>query len=261
MSKKVLKKCIKCDETKELGLFKKDKGRADGCRNVCLTCHNKKRVGYNQKYKMKKAAKKLGVSVEMYIASRVVLKEIKKKKSKTGEHQCVIKKKEKMFLKQIAFENSVLVTQKECFMCNGIKSVIEFYPSKTHKDGYEGRCKKCNSLKGKKYRPSSTSRKRKQEYDKQYREEKKIENKEKKMKEAKDDDLVFTRLDTKMTAEVLDDASYKMKIYLMALMSVVHEVDGDVQEKILTLHEAMSAEVADVKSVAVSLEFCASILK
>ena len=141
-------------------------------------------------------------------------------------------------------------------MCNETKSVTEFYSSKTYKDGYEGRCKQCNSIKAKRYRPSAASRKRKQEYDKQYRLEKKLNNKEQRMREPRDEDLIFTRLDTKVTADVLDDTTDKMKIYLMALKSIAYEVDdAELVEKIASIHEAMSDEVDDIKVIVQSLDF------
>ena len=253
--------CIKCNELKELELFKKDKGRADGHRNVCLACHNKKRVGYNKKYKDEFIQKHGGTHSQMKRAEELgvtvaVVKTIDEVKGKTKEIKGTkefqeneeLKKKNRLWKKQISFENSVMVSSKVCSVCNEHKSVTEFYPSKTHKDGYEGRCKLCNHIKCRERTPSDEERKRKQEYDKQYREDKKAKGKEKRMEIVLDPkDRIITREEAEHEGEVLTDIHNQLDLCLMAIMSLecdtMEEKDA---RKIRNIYRAMKKEVDDI---------------
>ena len=59
-----------------------------------------------------------------------------------------------------------------------------------------------------------------------------------------------------MTADDLGESAEKMKIYLMALVSIAYETEDDeLHDKIISIHEAMSVEVDDLHIVSQSLGF------
>ncbi len=180
-----MKACTYCNEVKDLSLFIKDSSKKDGRRAVCKKCYSIRKVAYNKIYRDKllterggnyeqlKKAESLGVSVDILLVCRSTAQQVNIEQQKKK----IIEANNKRFLNQIAFENSVMVSSKQCYKCGEVKSVTEFYPTTYRRDGYGGLCKKCERIKSltyinsdgcKQYRMTKTYKDRKKENSKKY---------------------------------------------------------------------------------------------
>jgi len=181
----MMKLCSNCSEHKEIEMFARDSSKRDGHRAMCKKCWNVKKIvhnkAYKEKYKKKNGgrieqvarAERLGVSVEVLIVGKAMANVLIEEQRR----QRLVKHRNMSMLRQISFENSCMVKEKQCFMCSETKSITEFHKRSKNRDGHEGRCKACEkgkssiyqkSEKYKQYRMSEEYKKKEREQSKKY---------------------------------------------------------------------------------------------
>jgi len=110
------KTCTKCNQTKPISEFHKNKKLKDGVNVWCKTCTKDYRKSYNKNTKEKRATK-----------SKQYRDSIKNKPKETS------------------------ISEKHCTYCNQIKPISEFHKRKDTPSGYRSHCKICTNNSNKKF--------------------------------------------------------------------------------------------------------------
>lgn len=155
-SSTILKICCKCDKSKPIGLFVKDKRSVSGHSNVCKECNNK--YYYRQKARLlgRPSKKREGPDLtydqivqrmhEFYYKLGYLPggKELQVLKSEIGIKELAIKKEFKKLFKLHLKNESTEELRAKCNKCQAIKKLSDFRSVKRSIYGV-GECKECTN--------------------------------------------------------------------------------------------------------------------